>query len=257
LTVFIPAQTGVPLQFWSSAMTSMIRLIATAVLISATLGTHALADMVKLVGATTVVDIVITPNRVAAQKVTGHTLEIAGSSNGEGLVALSDRKADAAMISEPLDIAVAAAEVVGKRIDSSKLQMHELRKDEIVFLVNASNAVSKLTPVQLRDIYTGKISNWKQVGGKDLAITVYSDAQTGGTHAMVKRVVMGGSECAGGVKLTSVWKIAELVQGDESAIGSLSNVYLKADGRTKVIETTRIERSLAIVTFGSTATEGD
>src|SRR3954471_3195989 len=93
------------------------------------------ADTVKLAGATTFVNVVITPNRAAVEKSTGHTLEINGNATGKGLVDLSDGKADAAMVSEPLDIAVAAAEVAGKKLDPAKLRMHEIRKDEIVFLV--------------------------------------------------------------------------------------------------------------------------
>ena len=51
-----------------------------------------------------------------------------------------------------------------------------MRNYEIVFIVHANNPVTKLTLQQLSDIHTGKITNWKQLGGKDLPITVYSDA---------------------------------------------------------------------------------
>lgn len=232
-------------------MTYAIRMISAAALVSAGFAAPALADTVKLAGATTVVNVVITPNRAAVEKSTGHTLEINGNATGKGLVDLSDNKADAAMVSEPLDIAVAAAAVAGKKIDASKLQMHELRKDEIVFIVNAANPVDKLTLAQLSDIHTGKITNWKQLGGKDLPITVYSDALTGGTRAMVKKVVMGGAEYASNVKsLTSVSRIADLVPGDESGIGALGRGFVKANGKAKVVETTKIERPLAIVTIG-------
>ena len=232
-------------------MKTPIRQISLAAVIALSGLSGAMADTVKLAGATTVVNVVITPNRAAVEKSTGHTLEIIGNATGKGLVDLSDGKADAAMVSEPLDIAVSAAEVAGKKIDPATLRMHELRKDEIVFLVHANNPVGKLTLAQLSDIHTGKITNWKQVGGKDLAITVYSDAVTGGTRAMVKKVVMNGAEYAGGVKsLTSVSRIAELVPNDESGIGGLGKGFVKADGKTKVIETTKITRPLALVTIG-------
>jgi phosphate transport system substrate-binding protein len=231
-------------------MKHAIHLVSLAVF-ACTLPMGALADTVKLAGATTFVNVVITPNRAAVEKASGHTLEINGNATGKGLVDLSEGKADAAMVSEPLDIAVAAAEVAGKKLDPSKLRMHEIRKDEIVFLVNAANPVTKLTLAQLGDIHTGKITNWKQVGGKDQPITVYSDAVTGGTRAMVKKVVMGGVDYAAGVKsLTSVSRIADLVPGDEAAIGALGRGFVKADGKTRVIETAKVERPLAIVTLG-------
>ncbi|MDB5914010.1 MAG: hypothetical protein JWP22_2685 [Ramlibacter sp.] len=211
----------------------------------------AIADTVRLAGATTVVNVVINPYRAAVEKSTGHTLEVNGNATGKGLVDLSEGKADAAMVSEPMDIALGAAEVAGKKLDGSRLKMHELRKDEIVFIVHPNNPVGKLTHQQLSDIHTGKITNWKQVGGKDMPITVYSDALTGGTRAMIRKVVMGGTDYAPSVRsLTSVSRIAELVPGDESAIGGLGRGFVKADGKTRTIDTARIERPLAIVTIG-------
>lgn len=232
-------------------MHHIIRLVSAAALAAAITPGFVHADTVKLAGATTVVNVVVNPYRATVERVTGHTLEINGNATGKGMVDLSENKCDAAMVSEPMDIALAAAEVAGKKLDGSKFQMHELRKDEIVFIVNAGNPVSKLTLQQLSDIHTGKITNWKQVGGKDLPITVYSDAVTGGTRAMVKKVVMNNAEYAGSVKsLTSVSRIADLVPGDESAIGGLGRGFVKADGKSKVIETSRIERPLALVTIG-------
>jgi phosphate transport system substrate-binding protein len=232
-------------------MFQVIRLIPTAALIAATLAMPAAADTVKLAGATTVVNVVVNPYRAGVEKSTGHTLEINGNATGKGMVDLSEGKCDAAMVSEPMDIALAAAEVAGKKLDGSKFQMHEIRKDEIVFIVNAANPVTKLTLQQLGDIHTGKITNWKQVGGKDLPITVYSDALTGGTRAMVKKVVMGNVEYAPSVKsLTSVSRIADLVPGDASALGGLGRGFVKTDGKSRIVETSKVERPLALVTVG-------
>ena len=232
-------------------MKNAVTRVSVAALIAMTSGTYALADVVKLSGSTTVVNVVIKPHRATVEKSTGHTLEIVGQATGKGMVDMIDNKADAAMVSEPLDMAVASAEVAGRKIDASKLQMHYLRKDEIVFLVNASNPVSKLSFAQLSDIHTGKITNWKQVGGKDQAITVYSEGVSGATRAIVRKVVMNGADYADSVKaLTSISRIAELIPNDDSGIGGLGKGFVKSDGKTKVIETTKIERPLALVTVG-------
>jgi phosphate transport system substrate-binding protein len=149
-----------------------------------------------------------------------------------------------------MDIALAAAEVAGKKIDGSTLKMHEIRKDEIVFVVHPSNPVGKLTTQQLSDIHTGKVTNWKQLGGKDLPINVYSDAITGGTRAMIKKVVMNNADYAPSVKsLTSVSRIAELVPNDEAGIGGLGRGFIK-DSKVRVVDSAKIERPLAIVTVG-------
>lgn len=223
---------------------------AVAAMLCGGFASNALADTVKLAGATTVVNVVVNPHRVAVEKSTGHTLEIVGNATGKGLVDLTDGKADASMVSEPLDIAVAAAEVAGKKVDSKTLQFHEVRKDEIVFVVHPGNPVTSLTWEQLSDIHTGKIANWKQVGGKDAPITVYSDAVTGGTRAMVKKVVMGGAEYASGVKsLTSVARVAETVAKDEGGIGGVGKGFVDS-AKTKIVQTKKVERPLGFVTVG-------
>lgn len=222
----------------------------TVALLAALFSSAAFADTVKLHGATTVIDVVINPHRNAVQQATGHTLELVGNATGKGLVDLSEGNADASLVSEPLDIAVAAAQAAGKRIDPATLKMHEIRKDEIVFVVHPSNPVSGLTWEQIRDIHTGKITNWKQVGGKDAAINVYSDALTGGTRAMVKKVVLGGAEYGGNVKsLTAVKRVAELVAQDANGVGGVGRGFVDT-AKGKIISTKKVERPLAIVTIG-------
>lgn len=214
------------------------------------------SDTVRLHGATTVLNVVVNPHRAAVQKATGHTLEIAGNATGKGLVDLSDGKADLAMVSEPLDIAVEAAAVAGKKIDVKTLQLHEVRKDEIVFVVHSSNPVGNLTWDQLRDIHTGKISNWKQVGGKDAPIVVYSDAVTGGTRAMVKQMVMGGNDYGPDVKsLTSVSRVAELVAKDANAVGGVGKGFVDQKA-VKIVQTKKVERPLGFVTIGAPSASG-
>jgi len=198
-----------------------------------------------------VVNVVVNPSRAFVEKSTGHALEINGNATGRGLVDLTEGKADAAMVSEPMDIALAAAEVAGKKIDGATLRMHEVRKDEIVFIVHPNNPVTKLTLQQISDIHTGKITNWNQLGGKDLPISVYSDAITGGTRAMIKKVVMNGADYAPSVRsLTSVSRVAELVPNDEAGIGGLGRGFVKPDTKVKLVQTSKIERPLAFVTVG-------
>lgn len=209
------------------------------------------ADTVKMTGASTVLNVVISPTKGAVEKSTGHTLQIVGSGTGKGLVDLVDGSSDIAMISEPMDIAVEAAAVAGKKVDPKTIQFFELKKDEIVFVVHPSNPVAKLSWEQLRDIHTGKIANWKEVGGKDLPIVVYSDAATGGTRAMVKKIVMAGAEYGPAVKAqTSVKRAAEMVGTDEAGIAGAGKGFVDAT-KNKIVETKKLERPLALATLGA------
>ena len=228
------------------------RLLLNAIALSLiTLAGTASADIVKMTGASTVLNVVISPTKAAVEKNTGHTLQIIGSGTGKGLIDLVDGTSDIAMVSEPMDIAVDAAAAAGKKVDAKAIQFFELKKDEIVFVVHPANPVAKLSWDQLRDIHTGKIGNWKEVGGKDLAIVVYSDSTTGGTRAMVKKIVMGGAEYGPAVKpQTSVKRAAEMVGTDEAGIAGAGKGFVDT-AKNKLVETKKLERPLALATLGA------
>ena len=211
---------------------------------------HAFPAEVRLNGATTVVNFVVVPLKAEVEKASGHTLAILGNATGRGLVDLVDGKCDAAMVSEPLDIAVEAAAAAGKTIDPARLAFAVVKTDEIVFVANKVNPVKKLSWAQLRDIHTGKIANWKEVGGKDAPIVVYSDALTGGTRAMIKHIVMEGQEFGPATKpQAAVKKAAEMVAGDENGIAGVGKGFVDTD-KTFVIESKKLERPLGFVTLG-------
>jgi phosphate transport system substrate-binding protein len=210
----------------------------------------AFSEVVKLHGATTVMNVVVNPHREQVEKQTGFTLEIVGNATGKGLVDLVDGNSDAAMASEPLEIAVEAAAAAGKTVDIKSLRMHEIRKDEVVFVMHPANGVVSLTWEQIRDIHTGKITNWQAVGGKDLAITVYSDATTGGTRALVKHIVMNGQEYGPAVKpQLNVKRVADVVAVDESGIGAVGRSFAEGS-KVKAVQTKKLERPLGFITVG-------
>ena len=211
----------------------------------------ALADTVRISGAGTVFADFVSSGKAAVEKSTGHTLQIVSSNSGKGLADLASGAADIAMVSEPMDVAGPLAEVAGTKIDPKTVQFFELKKAELVFIVHPSNPVGKLTPEQLRDILTGKIANWKEVGGKDKAIVVYGEGPTAGTRALIKKLVMGGAEYGPGLKAqTSIKRAAELVATDEAAIAGVGRNFVEA-GKTKAIDSKKYERPLALATLGA------
>jgi phosphate transport system substrate-binding protein len=64
--------------------------------------------------------------------------------------------------------------------------------DALVFIVHPSNKVKSLTQEQIRKIYTGKITNWKQVGGEDHEIHPYTRDPDSGSQEKMETLVMGG-----------------------------------------------------------------
>ncbi len=69
-------------------------------------------------------------------------------------------------------------------------------RDALVFVVNENNPVDNLTTDQIRDIYSGKITNWKEVGGEDAPIIAIQRNEGAGSQALIKKLVMKDVEMA-------------------------------------------------------------
>lgn len=67
-------------------------------------------------------------------------------------------------------------------------------RDALVFIVNADNPVQSLTQAQLTDIYTGKLTNWKQVGGSDLPIVAFQRPEASGSQSLFIKLLMGDTK---------------------------------------------------------------
>jgi phosphate transport system substrate-binding protein len=72
--------------------------------------------------------------------------------------------------------------------------MEELGRDALIFLVNVDNPVDNITTEQLRGIYTGQITNWKELGGADAEIIPIQRNEGAGSQALMKKLVMQGVE---------------------------------------------------------------
>ena len=78
----------------------------------------------------------------------------------------------------------------------AQLEYHPIGRDALVFLVNESNPVGSLTTAQLADIYSGKTTNWKAVGGADQKIVAYQQSKTAGSQALLDKFVMADAQLA-------------------------------------------------------------
>jgi len=105
-------------------------------------------------------------------------ISVTGGGSGAGL---------AALINGTTDIANASRPIKPEEVDQGKQkgftpQEHVVARDAIAVIVNPENPVGQLTLDQIADIYSGKISNWKDVGGDDRPIVRLSRETNSGTH---------------------------------------------------------------------------
>ena len=95
-----------------------------------------------------------------------------------------------------LIIAYEAPESVKEELkaDGDPLEQKAIGRDALVFIVNENNPVKSLTRQQLKDIYAGKITNWKEVGGEDLAIVPFQRGEDSGSQTLFRKLLIQGGE---------------------------------------------------------------
>ena len=113
-------------------------------------------------------------------------ISVRGEGSGVGIAALIDGTCDIAMASRPMK----TKELKSARGKGINPLATVIAKDGIAIIVHPSNPLSEITLAQLKDIYTGKISNWKDVGGKPGKIVVISRDVASGTFEVFKKIVL-------------------------------------------------------------------
>ena len=104
----------------------------------------------------------------------------------------------------------------------------EMAIDAIALITNVNNPVKDLTKAQIKDIYTGKVTNWKEVGGSDAPIVVVSREDGSGTRGAFEEIIgYESSELIAEAQIADgSGNIKSTVEGNENAIGFVSGSYV-------------------------------
>lgn len=154
----------------------------------------------------------------------GTNVSVTGGGSGVGIAALMDGSTDIAMASRSLKMDEKM------KFKSAKKDYTEtiIGWDALAVIVNPGNKVGKLTRQQLEDIFVGKITNWKEVGGADMKIVVYSRESSSGTYEFFKEHVMNKKNFANNVlSMPATGAIIQSVSQTKGAIGYVGLAYLE------------------------------
>jgi phosphate transport system substrate-binding protein len=219
-------------------MKRFIKQLAVAgALLIASAGT-ALAGNVVIKGSTTVLPIAQVTLEAFMKKNPAINISLSGGGSGEGIKALVDKSADIANMSR---------EAKQKEIDLGKskgIEVHQniVAIDAIVPIVSPKNKVCSLSLDQLSQIYQGKITNWKEVGGDDLEIVVVSRDSSSGTFEAWGELVLKKAKVSPRAQLqASNGAVVQVVSKNKYAIGYIGLGYL--DKSVKALKVNGIEAS--------------
>jgi phosphate transport system substrate-binding protein len=205
-----------------------------------------LAEPVLLSGSSTMQKLVLEPAQRALEKKTGVMIDCSGPGSINGVKALMKKEVSAALISCPLDLVFPETGIPTE----GTYQEHVIHQDNVVAIVHPSNKVKTLTLAQLAGIHSGKITNWKEVGGPDDRIVVVVPPMSSGTRAFVRDAVMQGVAFVGSAYVTVTDREAiDIVAKSPIAIAMLSDGFVRAgNGKIKTVKTPPLKRQLSIVT---------
>lgn len=191
-------------------------------LIGVSLAAAATAD-VTIKGSDTVLPLSQKAAEVYLDRHKDASITVIGGGSGVGLAALIDGTCDIAQASRPIKTKE-KRQAKAKGIDPTRTV---IARDAITVVVHPDNPVKKLTVAQIGDIFSGKITNWKQVGGPDMEIVVYSRESSSGTYAFFREHVLDGLEYASSALLApATGAIVQSVSQTKGAIGYIGMAYM-------------------------------
>lgn len=204
-----------------------------------------LSGSVLAVGSTALQPLVdqVAQKFMADSKYANISVQVQGGGSGTGLTQVSEGQAN-----------IGNSDVFAEeKLDADKakeLVDHQVAVVAIATVANEAAGVTNLTKQQLIDIFTGKVKNWKDVGGKDQAIVIVNRPSSSGTRATYEKFALGQKveDLAGSIQEDSSGTVKKLVTETPGAIGYLALSYL--DDSLKAIQYDGVDANVENVESG-------
>ena len=195
-------------------------------LLLAALGLTAAACAQKLKGSDTLLPLAQKAAENYSEKNPSAHVTVTGGGSGVGLSSLREGTTDIAMASRRIKF----DERVRMQQAGRPVEELTVAFDALAVIVHPSNPVSRLTREQLEGIFRGKITNWKQVGGEDRKIVVYSRETSSGTYEFFKESVLKHRNYMPAVlSIPATGAIIQSVSQTPGAIGYVGLAYLNPE----------------------------
>lgn len=155
----------------------------------------------------------------------GVSIRVTGGGSGTGISALINGTTDICNASRPMSRS--ERQQLKTRYGSPGVEVR-VAKDGITIYTNPSNPVKKLSTNQLKGIFTGEITNWKQLGGKDARIIMYGRENSSGTYVFFREHILENEDYASSVQtLPGTAAVVNAVAKDQNGIGYGGYGYAK------------------------------
>ena len=187
--------------------------------------------MLQIKGSDTLINLVQRLAEVYMEKNPGSYIAITGGGSGTGVAALINEKcniANASRLMKPKEINQASE----RGVDVKRVV---IAMDGLSVITNPNNSIDKLTVDQIGKVFRGEITNWKELGGNDMNITLYGRQSNSGTFVFFRDAILKGDYSQKMNRMNGNAQIVEGIKQDSSGIGYVGVGYVKdASGLTIV-----------------------
>jgi phosphate transport system substrate-binding protein len=184
-----------------------------------------MAQSFKIKGSDTVLPLSQAEAESYMKKNPGSAITVTGGGSGVGISAILSGTTDIAQSSRKMKM----DEKVKMQESGKAFKEVIIAYDALAVVVHPDNPVSQLTREQLEGIFTGKITNWKEVGGPDMKIVTYSRETSSGTYEFFKEHVLNKKNFAtSALLMPATGAIIQSVSQTKGAIGYVGLAYLES-----------------------------
>lgn len=214
--------------------------------------TPSAAQTLTVSGSTTFNTTIFTPHQKAIESATGLRLVVIPNKTDLGIRLLAEKRSDVAMISTALEPLIRAMREASPDLPLDRLKSFEVYSATVAFTVHPSNPVHSISSEALKKVLLGEITNWNQIGGRDLPIRLVRVDSNAGIPLTMETELLGGRRIAAKdpipVRISS--QVAKIVEQEPGALGLTQTGNLP--GRNVVV--LKLDRSfqqrLSYVTMG-------
>lgn len=177
-------------------------------------------ELIRIKGSETARKIVVAINDFYKKTNPDSQIDYSGGGSNLGIMSMMHGDADLIFVSRDL------TDEEKSIFNQKKLTIDTIALDGLAIVVNHQNPINNLTKDQLKMIYEGKITNWKDLGGKNKMIKVFSRESTSGTYTLFKDKVLHNANCpATHVNMNYNEDVVNGVQADPNSIGYVGLGY--------------------------------
>ena len=205
--------------------------------------------VISVKGSDTMVNLAQKWAEIYMQKNPNVSIQVTGGGSGTGV---------ASLLNGTTNLANSSRELKESELETAKQKgvapvIYEVALDGIAVIVHTENKIDNLTIKQVSDIFSGKITNWKQLGGSNMIITLYGRENSSGTYEFFKEHVLGKNESGKQIDYSPATQVlqgtaalGEAVARDVKGIGYGGVGYFAERNDVKILHIKKDEDSPAI-----------